>query len=83
MHQFLVAQKLQLQQLHADSNLTAVTFSWTDPSYATDSSNVKYVLEIDSTGRNFSKAVSMTVTGKKSKSLTGKELNNILLRIWF
>jgi len=66
-----------------DSSLTAVTFSWTDPSYATDSSNVKYVLEIDSTGRNFSKAVSMTVIGTKSKSLTGKELNSILIGFGF
>jgi hypothetical protein len=79
----LSSSKTTIAATAADSNLTAVTFSWTDPSYATDSSNVKYVLEIDSTGRNFSKAVSMTVTGKKSKSLTGKELNNILLGFGF
>ena len=31
----------------ADSANTVVTFSWTDPKYATDSSNVKYIIQID------------------------------------
>ena len=67
----------------ADSNLAAVTFSWSNPNYTTDSATVKYVLEIDSTGRNFSKSVKMTVIGARMMSLTGKELNNILLGFGF
>lgn len=67
----------------ADSNLVAVTFSWTDPGYATDATQNKYVLEIDSTGRNFAKSVKTTVIGSLSKSFTGKELNAILLGFGF
>ncbi|MBS4044418.1 MAG: SusE domain-containing protein [Chitinophagaceae bacterium] len=67
----------------ADSNLVAVTFSWTNPGYATNEANNKYVLEIDSTGRNFAKSVKMTIIGALKKDLTGKELNTILLGFGF
>ncbi len=63
----------------ADSNSVAVTFSWSNPKYATDSASVKYILEIDSTGRNFSKAVSRTVSGALSYSFIAKDFNAILL----
>ncbi len=62
-----------------DSNNTALTLTWTAPKYATDSNTVKYVVQIDSTGRNFSKAVTKTVTGGHGASFTAKELNNILI----
>ncbi|MDI9365932.1 MAG: SusE domain-containing protein [Flavobacterium sp.] len=67
----------------ADSSKTAVTFSWTYPGFAIDSTKAKYILEIDSTGRNFAKAVSKTLTGSLSASYTGKELNNLLLGFGF
>ena len=67
----------------SDSLKEAVTFSWTSPEYSTDSSNVKYVIEIDSAGRNFSKAVTRTVTGVFSTTFTAKELNTILLSFGF
>ena len=67
----------------ADSNKTAVTFSWTNPKYANDSATTKYVIQIDSSGRNFSRAVSKTVTGKLSYTFTAKELNAILLSFGF
>jgi hypothetical protein len=63
----------------ADSNNVAVTFNWTDPKYAQDSSLYKFVIEMDSTSRNFSKAASFTVTGTSSKALIAKEINAILL----
>jgi hypothetical protein len=63
----------------ADSNNVALTLNWTDPKYATDSSNVKYTIEIDSAGKNFSRAVTKVVMAKKSATFTAKELNNILL----
>ena len=43
----------------ADSLSTAVLFSWTNPQYATNDNTVKYVLQIDSAGRGFSKAASI------------------------
>ncbi|MEO9211331.1 MAG: SusE domain-containing protein, partial [Ginsengibacter sp.] len=29
------------------------TLSWSSPAYATDTANMKYIIEIDSAGRNF------------------------------
>ncbi len=67
----------------ADSSKPVLTLSWTFPAHATDSSNIKYVIEIDSTGRNFSKAVSRTVVGQLSSTYLAKELNAILLGFGF
>ena len=67
----------------ADSNNVAVVFSWTNPKHEQDSSLYKFVLEIDSTTRNFSKAVSKTVTGTFKTSLLAKELNSMLLSLGF
>lgn len=66
-----------------DSNNVAVTFSWSFPKYATDSATVKYVIEIDSSGRNFSKAVSKTISGAVNYGYIAKELNAILLGFGF
>jgi hypothetical protein len=67
----------------ADSSKTALTLSWTNPKYATDSATAKYIVEIDSSGRNFAKAVSRIITGSLSTSFTAKELNAILLGYGF
>ncbi len=63
----------------ADSLKDALTVSWTDPAYATDSNTVKYIVQIDSAGRNFSKAAVREVIGKRSTTYTARELNNIML----
>lgn len=67
----------------ADSNRTVVTFSWTNPKYSSDSATTKYILEIDSTGKNFAKENTKTVYGVLNTSLTGRELNAILLNLGF
>ena len=67
----------------ADSNKTVLNFSWSNPKYANDSSTTKYILQIDSAGRNFSKAVSKTVIGKLNVSYTARELNAIILNNGF
>jgi hypothetical protein len=66
-----------------DSLTPVVTFNWTNPQYATDSSTVKYVIQIDSSGRNFSKAASVVLTNKSSHSMIAKDLNAILLNMGF
>lgn len=66
-----------------DSLTPVVTFNWTNPQYATDSSTVKYVIQIDSSGRNFSKAASVVLTNKSSHSMLAKDLNAILLNMGF
>ena len=63
----------------ADSSKTILTLSWTSPHYATDSTNMKYVVEIDSTGRNFAKEVTRTITKNLNTTYTGRDLNTILL----
>lgn len=62
-----------------DSNKVVLTLNWSDPKYATDSNHVKFVIEIDSAGRNFAKATTKTVTKGLTASFTGRELNTILL----
>lgn len=63
----------------ADSNSTALTLSWTNPQYATDTANYKFVIEMDSTGKNFAKIDSRTIIGKSTTSFLAKELNSLLL----
>lgn len=63
----------------ADSNKTVLTLTWSDPKYATDSNNVKFVIEIDSAGKNFAKAATKTVMKSLSATFTGRELNTILV----
>lgn len=67
----------------ADSLKDVLTISWSDPTYATDTNNVKYLVQIDSAGRNFSKAVTREVIGKRRTTFTARELNNILLGFGF
>ena len=79
----LTASKTAVVATPADSATSVVSFSWTNPKYASDSSTYKYILEIDSTSRNFAKEVTKTVIGTSSTSLTGKELNAALLDYGF
>src|ERR1700760_3072216 len=55
-----------------DSLKNVISLTWTSPGYATDSATVLYTIQIDSTGRNFAKAVSMSVSGVLSDSITAK-----------
>ena len=75
----LTASSTSVAPAPADSNNVALTLNWTNPNYATDSANVKYTIEIDSTGKNFSNPFSKEVIGKSSTTFTAKELNNLLL----
>ena len=75
----LSASAATLAPAAADSNNTVLTLAWTAPKYATDSSATKYVIQIDSAGKNFANAATKTVSGKDSASFTAKELNDILL----
>lgn len=67
----------------ADSLKTVLTLTWTSPNYATATNNYKYIIEIDSTGRNFSKENTRVLTNivnpYLTTSFTAKDLNAILL----
>ncbi len=67
----------------ADAAKVAVTYSWTDAKYATDSAHSKYVVEIDSVGGNFEGKGRKTVIGNLSANFTTKEMNNILLGLGY
>ncbi len=79
----LSASSTTLTPLVADSNKTVLTLNWTFPNYATDSSNMKYIVEIDSSGKNFSKEVTKTITKNMVATYTGRDLNAILLNYGF
>lgn len=79
----LSASSVTINPTAADSLNNVVTFSWTDPGYATDTVNQKFVLEIDSAGRNFSQKVTQAVNGVFSMAFTGKQLNDILAGFGF
>ena len=79
----LTASSTNITPTPSDSNKVVATFSWTNPNYATDSNTQKFILEIDSTGRNFSKETVSIVIGKPSISFTGQQLNNILAAFGF
>ncbi|MDQ3683713.1 MAG: SusE domain-containing protein [Bacteroidota bacterium] len=75
----LTASSTNIAPAPADSNNVVLTLNWTYPNYATDSANVKYTIDIDSTGKNFSNPYTKEVIGKSNTTFTAKELNNILL----
>ena len=79
----LTASAASIAPSATDSANNVVTFSWTNPDYATDSSTYKFIVEIDSAGRNFSKETTRIITGGLSTSLTGRELNAIVLNYGF
>jgi len=63
----------------ADSNKVVLTMNWTYPNYSTDSTNMKYIVEIDSVGKNFSNPIRTTVIAALTTSYTAKQLNSALL----
>lgn len=79
----LTASKTAVVPVPADSLTNVLSFSWSDPAYATDTSNYKFIVEIDSSGRNFAKKITREVIGKKIISFTGRDLNTILLNYGF
>lgn len=67
----------------ADSNKAVVTFTWTNPKYSNDSATTRYILQVDSAGRNFTKAVSTTIIGNLSRTFLAKEINTMVLGLGF
>jgi hypothetical protein len=67
----------------SDSNNVVASFSWTNPKYATDSSTQKFILEIDSTGRGFSKEITRTIIGTLNIGFTGRQIDSIFAAFGF
>lgn len=79
----LSASSATITPTQADSAKVILTLNWTSPDYATDSNTYKYILELDSSTKNFSKPNVITLTGSKTQSFTGKQINNMLLNYGF
>jgi hypothetical protein len=79
----LTASTTTLTPATADSLNNVLTLSWTNPRYATDSSTELYTIQIDSSGRNFAKAVSFQVSGALVDSISAKQLNTISVGFGF
>jgi starch-binding outer membrane protein SusE/F len=79
----LTASKTTVTPTAADSVTNVIDFTWTSPKYASDTNTYKYIIELDSSGRNFSKKVTRTLSGKLTTSFTGQQLNSILADFGF
>lgn len=79
----LKSDKITVAPTLTDTSGVAVTFSWTNPKYANDSTTTKYILEVDSTGKNFANKQSKTIIGALSTQLISRELNIFLLNLGF
>ncbi|CAN5311623.1 hypothetical protein BH09BAC2_BH09BAC2_05720 [soil metagenome] len=75
----LNASLLKIAPAVVDSNKVALTLNWSSPAYATDSSRVKYIIQIDESGNNFKNPTEFVVNGSLSRDFTAKELNQMLL----
>lgn len=68
----------------ADTSRSVITFNWTNPKYSQDSSLYKYILQVDSSGKsNFAPENTKTVNGVLTTTLTGRELNAMLINLGF
>ncbi len=62
----------------SDSDNVVLTLNWTNPEYATDEANYKFVIEIAEKGKAFANASQTTVIGVFKKDFTARELNTML-----
>ena len=62
-----------------DSSKAVLKLSWTAANNGSVDSLTRYIVQIDSSGRNFSQAYSDTIYGKLSQSFTAPQLDSILL----
>lgn len=79
----LTASTTTIAPAAADSSKTVLTLNWSNPKYATDSSHQKFIVELDSAGRNFTHEVSYEIDGPLNVSFTGNQLNNVLAGFGF
>lgn len=75
----------KIAAIATDSLKPALVLKWSNPQYSTSASNVVYTIQFDSSGRNFAKAVSFTVSGATNltDTFTSQQLNNILTGFGF
>lgn len=75
----LTASATDIAPAPADSLKEVLTLNWTSAKYATADKNMKYTIEIDSTGKNFANPGRIVVNGALTRNILARELNDILL----
>lgn len=75
----LQASTLTVAPLAEDSLDAVLTLNWSYPKHATDTNNIKYTIEIDSAGKNFSNPFRTIVMGNLSHTFIARDLNSALL----
>ncbi|MBC7936739.1 MAG: SusE domain-containing protein [Rhizobacter sp.] len=75
----LTASAISVAPVPADSSNTVLRLNWTYSGHSTDSSNIKYTIEIDSVTKNFSNPFRRVVMGALTDTFTAKQLNSYLL----
>ncbi|MDB5249064.1 MAG: SusF/SusE family outer membrane protein [Segetibacter sp.] len=64
----------------ADSGKSILTLNWTYPNHAAaDPNSIKYIIDIDSAGKNFSSPLTKVVIGSLTTTYLAKDFNNFLL----
>ncbi len=70
---------------HDNAEQTAVTFSWTNPDYlfttGVSSMNVSYLLQVDTTGSNFSSPQEISISSDLSITFNDSVLNAVLTKL--
>jgi starch-binding outer membrane protein SusE/F len=61
-----------------DSTSTVLTLTWTNPKYSTDSANQQFIVELDSTGKNFVGESTIVIAGPRTYSFNGNHLDSIM-----
>jgi hypothetical protein len=73
--------------LAPDSLKDAITLSWSDPEYSLSTGrttlDITYVVEIDSSGKDFSKGQTISLVDIFQKKFTVKEFNQLLIKMGF
>jgi len=75
----LTASATDIAPAPTDSLKEVLTLNWTSAKYATADKNMKYTIEIDSTGKNFANPGRIVVNGALTRNILARELNDILL----
>lgn len=63
----------------SDSSKLAVSLNWSSPNFATDSTKWKFIVQVDSAGKNFSNPDTRTVSGNLYYLFIAKDLNTLLI----
>ncbi|RYY98880.1 MAG: SusF/SusE family outer membrane protein [Chitinophagaceae bacterium] len=74
----LTASTINVAPTATDSLNPVLTFKWSDPQYQVNSTS-KYILQIDSVGKNFSNPFTRELMGANTTSIIAKDLNNWMI----